>query len=194
MNTPNDASDSQISRLLGDEETAKLVERAPKLNAETLANGRVNELSTEDKIAKLFEGEYKALEATAAAMDRINALMPNQLWSKGPSLPTEIDLRNFDSKLDIRYEYQGKRIGWMAYDARNYDGAPDSGSNHLGFGPEKEDALQDLIEKIGPEAAEEPKASRVIHSSPFQPPELAEPERDESDDGDFDTDLEPGRE
>lgn len=60
----------------------------------------------------------------------------------------EIDLRG--KNLDIRYEYVGKREGgWSCWDANSYDGTSDGDSNHIGYGPEKEDALVDLMDKIG---------------------------------------------
>jgi len=126
--------------------------------------------------------ELKPAEATAKAMDRLNEVMHK---------PAEIDLRG--RKLDIRYEYHGKRAGWSAIDFNSYDGAPDSDSNHIGYGPEKEDALVDLMDKIGPLAAEPaPKLrpSRVIHSSAFEPPTHSEEREQDPDDVDFDSDLE----
>jgi hypothetical protein len=94
----------------------------------------------------------------------------------------EIDLRG--RNLDLRYEWQGHRIGWACWDENTYDGAPDSESNHIGYGPEKEDALCDLLEKMDVEPKPKPRAGRVVHSSPFEPPTIVD------DPVTFDDDLE----
>jgi len=182
MNTPNDANTEQLEVLTGGApDRPGLLGNfgLPKLNAETLANGRVNEIDA--RAEKVFGRDLDAAKATAAAMDRIGALMPK-----------EIDLRNLGNKLDVRYEYQGDRVGWSCWDENSYDGAPDSESNHIGYGPEKEDAHQDLIEKLGVEAAEEPRtrASRVIyHSGNREEPNEYADKREP----DFDDDLEETR-
>jgi hypothetical protein len=107
----------------------------------------------------------------------------------------EIDLRG--RNLDLRYEWQGHRIGWACWDENTYDGAPDSESNHIGYGPEKEDALCDLLEKMdlldkvdthtALEQFDKPRAGRVVHSSPFEPPTIVD------DDVTFDDDLDDAR-
>jgi hypothetical protein len=56
--------------------------------------------------------------------------------------------------MDIKTEYDPKPIpyrdfDWTAYDAETYDGAEDSRSNVIGFGATKEEAVNDLMEKIG---------------------------------------------
>jgi len=136
---------------------------------------------TDKEIAELFANELVPARALAAALDRIDQVMRK---------PAEIDLRN----RDIRFEWQGHRIGWSCWDENSYDGAPDSESNHIGYGPEKEDALADLMEKF---ALEPPlKGGKVTYMPRLvdggggsQPPEYKlEPYKD-PDDVDFDDGL-----
>jgi len=127
--SPDDASDDTINRM------SEFAER-PALNAETLANDRLNEI---ERATKVFGHDLDLARATAAAMDRVNALMPKP----------EIDLRRIKGSPDIRYEFVGARCGgWQCWDENSYDGGE---FNILGYGPEKEDALADLIKKTAAE-------------------------------------------
>jgi hypothetical protein len=110
-----------------------------------------------------------------------NMVEAKKLLDAVEALP-EIDLRG--RNLDLRYEWQGHRIGWACWDENSYCGAPDSESNHIGYGPEKEDALADLLEKMDVEPKPKPRAGRVVHSSPFEPPTIVD------DPVTFDDDLE----
>jgi hypothetical protein len=159
--------------------------------------------ASDSLIARLFGDELKAAEATAKAMDRINELMrpaPNaETLANGRS--NEIDLRGKD--LDIRYEYHGAFRGkqhWSCWDHRSYDGEESA----IGSGESKEDALVDLMDKIGAEAAEPEPMVRTVklgnvvagngNDSPLEYSEPRYQDPDEDDGVTFDSDLEDARE
>jgi hypothetical protein len=106
----------------------------------------------------------------------------------------EIDLRNLD--MDLRFELHGTFRGkqqWTCFDEKTYDG-PES---PLGEGESKVEAFADLLEKRGLldkvdthtalEQFDKPRAGRVVHSSPFEPPTIVD------DPVTFDDDLDDAR-
>lgn len=137
-------------------------------------------------IDKLSEAEAADLAHEKIVSDYQRALRmlgnPETVLTPKP----EIDLRGKD--LDVRYQLvQG---GWCAWDANRYDGAPDaSGADRIiGYGPEKEDALTDLLERTAEYAAEHPRtrASVPIYTSgrreePNDYSDRPEPEQHEDD-------------
>jgi hypothetical protein len=97
---------------------------------------------------------------------------------------------------DLRYEYTSfapVKQRWSCVDANTYDGAPDAEPpcTFIGRGRTEAEARADLLEQFSDQDAQDnpkpvPRAPCVIHSSPFEPPEYAAPERDTADDGEYD--------
>jgi len=134
------------------------------------------ENASDSLINKLSESEADALAHARIAADLERA---TRLLGNPETVLSDIDLRG--KNLDVRYEVVPG--GWCAWDANTYDGAPDASelSRMIGYGPEKEDALTDLLEQIAQYAAEhpKPKAGRTIHSSRFEPPTIVDGRRED---------------
>jgi hypothetical protein len=78
---------------------------------------------------------------------------------------------------------------WSCIDLSTYDGAPDSQApcTFIGRGRTEGEARADLLAQFAEQDAEDnpkPRASRVIFSSPFEPPEYAPGTQDEWEDDD----------
>jgi hypothetical protein len=100
-----------------------------------------------------------------------------ELWKGGPKLPR----RAFDLHTEYT-SYAPVEQRWTCIDLNTYDGAPDSEApaTFIGRGMTEHAAKMDLIEQFRDFDGEPmQKASRPIHSSPFEPTEYAdEPRRD----------------
>ena len=133
MNTPKDATDSQIHALFGDDLALAL--------------------------------------HTADVVDRIN-----QLMTRSP------DARRYDLLYSYT-SYAPVEERWTCIDQNTFDGAPDAvaPATFIGRGGSEKRAKKDLLEQFAEfdeHVAPKPRASRVIFSSPYEPPEYADDRRD----------------
>jgi hypothetical protein len=111
-------------------------------------------------------------------------LAPIEAVKRIDVMPVKVNIDLRGRNLDVRYEFHGTFRGkqqWTAWDDKTYDGDESA----IGSGDSKEDALVDLLEKLDAEPAPKPRAGRVVHSSPFEPPTVIDDR-----DVDFDSDLE----
>ena len=99
--------------------------------------------------------------------------------------PVEISESFLSTTKRHRYEFDrapvGHDLGWVCWDGSKYS-AGDEGAV-FGYGLTQDHAYADLMSQLDDA---KPRAGRVIHSSPFQPPEVIDDR-----DTDFDDDLEP---
>lgn len=100
-----------------------------------------------------------------------------ELWKDGPVLPTNIPeskLRAYDLDLDYAsFRPEGER--WRCIDLNTFDGGPDKPGCFEGYGASMKEAKLALLDLFA-EYDERQKPSRVIHSSPFEPPTYADRE------------------
>lgn len=167
--TPDNTSDSQINRMIDH-----------PLNAETILSDRPLADLTEDlRDAKAFSLADYARD-TLVMMNKVAAEM----------YTPKVDNRR---RYDIHVEYNSsapRALQFQATDYNSYDGAPDSTglSTCIGYGQTREESIQDLVEQINgfdeAEPATKPRAPRVVHSSPFEPPTLADVREPDDVDGD----------
>lgn len=140
-----------------------------------MSDTNIHKLCDDERAARLFGGELKHAEAVQAAMNRIERLMRR-----------DENARMFD----LHYEYTSFapfEQRWTCIDLNTYDGAPDSEApaTFIGRGSSEKQARMDLLDQFADyDGRPKPRASRVIHSSPFEPPTYAD------DDVTFDDDLE----
>ena len=121
--------------------------------------------------------QLKADPTLAARLDadpELQSVHADKLLEKAK----EIDLRERD--LDVRYDYHGTFRGkqqWTAWDAKTYDG-----TNEIGHGESKEDALVDLLDQLDEPEQPKPRKYRTIHTDHFEPNDTSKyPEPDLSD-------------
>lgn len=124
--------------------------------------------ASDSLIAKLFEDELKPAKALAAAMDRLEGIMHT---------PAELFFHtNKRRHLEFERVPVGHDLGWCCYDPNKLSG-PDL---VMGYGKTEDEAYVDWLDQSDDI---KPRASRPIHSSPFEPTEYAdEPRRDTRDD------------
>ena len=154
---PENTSDTDIHRMVDDG-------AYPRTNAETLANGRLNEI---ERATKVFGHDLDLARATAAAMDRVNALMSTNQRRNMLFDPVPV----------------GHDIGWRCYDGGKHDAESAFESGEYGDWLTQDEAYVAWLVNRPEEAPV--RASRVIHSSQFEPPTYSDKREP-----DFDDDLE----
>lgn len=120
----------------------------------------------DDTINKMFDGELGLARATMAAIKRLEENMHK---------PPDIDLtRQYDIEVSV-VESAPPSMRWQAVDANTYDGSTEGCGGFIGRGPSAKAARMDLLEQFAAyDDRTLPRASRVVHASPFEPGEYAD--------------------
>jgi len=118
---------------------------------------------SDERIAKLFDDDFKVAEATAAMLDRVQA----------KAIPCNLPELFFHSpqrrKMVFDHVPVGHSIGYRCYDGDKHDAESAFESSEFGDGMSEDEAYVDWLRNVD---EPKPKAGRVIHSSPFEPETL----------------------